>query len=328
MATEISVLIATRNRPASVERAIRSILASDHPSFEIIVVDNASDNSDTRLLIETAFKDHREVRYVYEPTPGLARAHNTGLRLVSSPFVAITDDDVVVDRAWLTHIANAFATTDRAVCVTGAIRAAELETPAQRWAEQHLGFHKGSVRTTFDLVAHRPADPLFPYTAGSLGSGANMSFRTCFLREIGGFDPALGAGSKALGGDDLAVFFEVIVRGYALVYEPAAVVHHFHHRTFEQLERQVSGYGVGLGAFLTKVVVDRPGTVFPLALRLVGGIRHLHQMRDRLRHSERSDFDPRFGVLQRRERISTLRGPLAYAQSRWSIRREVPGATP
>jgi O-antigen biosynthesis protein len=327
MAPEVSVLIATRNRPVSLERAIRSVLASEYSSFEIVVVDNAPDCTDTELLIGTVFGSDGRVRFVHEPIAGLARAHNTGLRVVASPYVAITDDDVVVDPGWLTHIMNAFATTDQVVCVTGAIRAAELDTPAQRWAEQHLGFHKGEQRTTFDLGEHRPRNPLFPYVAGSLGSGANMSFRTSFLREIGGFDPALGAGSKARGGDDLAAFFEAIVRGYSLVYEPAALVHHFHHRTFEQLERQVSGYGVGLGAFLTKVVVDRPSRLFPLALRLGSGIRHLYMMRDRQPGPEGSDFDSRFSVLQRRERIATLSGPLAYARSRWATSRALPGGT-
>ena len=327
MAPEISVLIATRNRTVSLERAIRSVLASEHPSFEIVVVDNAPDSTDTERLIETTFGSDARVRYVHEPIPGLARAHNTGVRVVSSLYVAITDDDVVVDPFWLTHITNVFATDDRVVCVTGAIRAAELETPAQRWADQHLGFHKGEKRTTYNLGEHRPANPLFPYVAGLFGSGANMSFRTSFLQEIGGFDPALGAGSKARGGDDLAVFFEAVVRGYSLVYEPAALVHHFHHRTFEQLERQVSGYGVGLGAFLTKVIVDRPTRVFPLVLRAGSGIRHLYMMRDGQPGPEESGYDSRFRILQRRERIATLSGPLAYARSRWATSRAWSGGT-
>ena len=325
METEITVLIATRNRPESLERTIRSVLASLHPSFTIVVVDNAPDDTATQDLLQARFGGDNRIRWTVEPMKGLARAHNTGLRMVTSPLVAITDDDVVVDPFWLGHIVHAFATSARVACVTGSIRAAELETPAQKWAENHLGFDKGYRRTTFNLDADRPRDPLFPYSAGSFGSGANMSFRTGFLREIGGFDPALGAGSKAQGGDDLAVFFEVVKRGHSLVYEPAALVLHYHHRTFEQLERQISGYGVGLGAFLTKVVVDRPITVLPLLLRLFGGLRHLRGMRETKSAGELGD--PLFDGLRRRERLATLRGPMAYARSRWSVRGELRGGT-
>ena len=275
----ITVLIATCDRPESLARTLRSVLALRYPSFDVVVADNAAAGERTSELLRRDFPG-APIRFVHEPCRGLARAHNAGLRLVDAPIVAITDDDVLVDPAWLVHIVAAFASSPDVMCVTGLIRAAELETPAQLWVERHLGFAKGDERRTFDLGPHRPADRLFPYTAGQLGSGANMSFQTSFLRQIGGFDPALGAGSTARGGDDLAAFYEVIVRGHRLVYEPSAVVFHHHHRTFEQLDRQVRGYGVGLGAFLTKVVIDRPAAVPALAVRLAPGIRHMRGMRD------------------------------------------------
>ncbi len=330
---KVAVLIATRNRTASLERALRSVLASGYDPFEVVVVDNAPSTDSTMELV-TAMSASSPVRYVREPRAGLARAHNAGLQVISAPIVAITDDDVVVDHAWLSQIVDAFALGDDVVCVTGAIEPLELETPAQHWVEDHLGFNKGTTRTVFDLGANRPDGRLFPYAAGALGSGANMSFRTSFLQEIGGFDPALGAGSVAKGGDDLAAFYEAIVRGYRLVYEPTAVVKHQHHRELDQLERQITGYGVGLGAFLTKVVIDRPSTLVRLVRLAPQGFRHAATMRRAAealpdeaavtRNPNRGDelADDRFGALRRRERLGMLKGPWAYARSRWETRTE------
>ncbi len=327
---KVAVLIATRDRTASLERALRSVLASGYDSFEVVVVDNAPSNESTLQLI-AAMSANSPVRYVHEPKAGLARAHNAGLRTISAPIVAITDDDVVVDPAWLARIVDAFALGDDVVCVTGAIEPLEVDTPAQRWVEHHLGFHKGTTRTSFDLGEHRPDGRLFPFAAGALGSGANMSFRTSFLSEIGGFDPALGAGSVAKGGDDIAAFYEVIVRGYRLVYEPNAIVRHLHHREIEQLEKQITGYGVGLGAFLTKIVVDRPTTLVHLVRLAPQGIRHAATMR-RTREAPGvgattnpylgEPADDRFDALARRERLGMLKGPWAYARSRWETRTE------
>ena len=319
----ITVLIATCGRPASLARALRSVLALRYPHFDIVVVDNTVADHLTSEMLEREFADEHSIHYVREGRRGLARAHNTGLRLVDAPIVAITDDDVLVDPGWLDHIAAAFATSPDVMCVTGAIRAAELETPAQQWVERNLGFDKGPDRRTFDLGPNRPVDRLFPFTAGQLGSGANMSFRMSFLHEIGGFDPALGAGSTARGGDDLAAFYEVIVRGHRLVYEPAAVVFHHHHRSIEQLDRQVRGYGVGLGAFLTKVVIDRPGAVPALAVRLGPGLRHAHAMRRSSNPPGPSVSDHRLAKLRRAERLATLAGPWAYLRSRRQVRREL-----
>lgn len=318
----LTVLIATRNRPESLARTLRSVLTSAYPHFDIVVVENASDSTDTREMLATQFAMEPRIRYLNEPRRGLARAHNAGLRIIDAPLVAITDDDVVVDSSWLERIALAFTISPSVMCVTGMIVAAELVTPAQQWVESHLGFSKGARQRVFDLGPNRPVDPLFPYNAGSLGSGANMSFRTSFLNEIGGFDPALGAGSKARGGDDLAAFYEVMVRDYSLVYEPAAIVHHFHHQTYEQLQKQMRGYGVGLGAFLTKVVAERPTSAIRLAARTIPGLRHMYSMRKTAVDSPTPSFDGRFGRLQRDERMASLAGPWAYARSRWATRND------
>jgi cellulose synthase/poly-beta-1,6-N-acetylglucosamine synthase-like glycosyltransferase len=324
-ATHITVMIATLDRPDSLERALRSVLASDYPSFDVIVVDNAEHGELTPHMLTRRFAGDDTIQYVREPRTGLARAHNAGLKLVHAPLVAITDDDVIVDPSWLRHVADAFSSSPEVMCVTGMIRAAELVTDAQVWVEEHLGFSKGDSRRSFDLGPNRPSDRLFPFTAGQLGSGANMSFRTAFLREIGGFDPALGAGSTAKGGDDLAAFYEVIVRGYRLVYEPAAVVYHHHHRTFEQLDRQVRGYGVGLGAFLTKVALERPANVAAMATRCAPALRHMRAMRTP-RAAGTTVADARFSKLQRAERLAALGGPWAYIRSRRMVRLEAGSA--
>ena len=63
-----------------------------------------------------------------------------------------------------------------------------------------------------------------------------------------------------MGGDDLAAFHDVITAGHRLVYEPAAIVLHQHHRDYAGLRRQTYGYGAGLGAYLTRTVLREPGT--------------------------------------------------------------------
>src|SRR5205823_5518251 len=82
-----------------------------------------------------------------------------------------------------------------------------------------------------------------------------------------GFDPALGAGSPARGGDDLAAFFDVIAAGHRLVYEPTAVVRHRHRADYDSLRRQAYSYGVGLSPYLAKTLVDHPGRVLDVSAR-------------------------------------------------------------
>ena len=247
----ISVVIATRDRPDLLVRCVRSILAGSVQPRELIVVDNAPSDRTTAAAVGALATAHPSVRYVLEPRAGLAVAHNAGLAHVTAPTVAFTDDDVVVDRHWLAAIGSAMAADRGAVCVTGMIAPLELDTPTQCRIETASAFNKGFRRQVFS-PHDRGRGPLYPYAAGVFGSGANMAFRTGYLRAAGGFDDALGAGTLTMGGDDLAAFFDVIASGHRLVYDPAALVRHRHHSEPSALGRQAFGYGAGLTAHLTR----------------------------------------------------------------------------
>ncbi len=307
-----TVIVATRDRVEKLHRCLQSLLELDYPRFDIVVVDNAPSSDETRRMVEERYGDEPRMRYLREDMPGLARAHNRGIAAAEGSILAFVDDDVVADKRWLSHIVAGFG--DPAVgCVTGRIVPMALETPTQRWLESYAGFSKGVERRTFDLNGHRPDDALFPYTAGQFGSGANMAFRADLLESMDGFDPALGAGSGAYGGDDLAAFFEVVTRGHRLVYEPAALVHHEHHRDEAALRQVMFGYGAGLTAYLTKTVIDRPWRIPGLIARAPRGLWHGLSSQSTRNRRRVADHPP---SLRRREMLGMLAGPWAYVRSR------------
>jgi O-antigen biosynthesis protein len=321
---DVAVVIATRDRVESLDRCLESLRRLDRPAAQIIVVDNASPGRATEELVERFARHDSRFVYVREERPGLARAHNCGLKHVTAPIVAFTDDDVIVDRAWLDRILDAFDRGANIGCVTGMIFPLELETAAQDWLERYAGFNKGFEPVLFD-ENRRSIDPLFPYTAGAFGSGANMAFRTDALRDMRGFEPALGAGTEAKGGDDLAAFFDVIAAGHAIAYEPGAIVYHQHHRTFEALHNQTFGYGAGLTAYLTKTILDDPTRLLDMVKRAPRAAHHA--LSPKSAKNERLPLSTP-AILVRRERKGMLVGPFLYLLSRWDTRLdERPGPT-
>ena len=316
---DISVVVATRDRPELLQECLGSIFAGSWAPSRVIVVDNAPSTEETARLVERLAAVEPRLRYVREERPGLARAHNAALPYLASSYVAFTDDDVVVERRWLEHLVAAFALGDDVACVTGMIAPRELDTLPQQWVEGNATYDKGLRRRTFDNRAHRPRDPLFPYTSGSFGSGANMAFRADYLRRHGGFDDALGTGTYALGGDDLAAFYDVIADGRTLVYEPAAIVLHRHHRHYAGLRRQTYGYGAGLGAHLTRCFLRDPRMALVLLRHAAAAAR---------RAGEIVTPPPVTGIpgypadLSRQQLRGLASGPLRYLVSRHRLRRE------
>ncbi|MDG4668929.1 glycosyltransferase [Mycobacterium sp. 236(2023)] len=250
----ISVVLCTRDRPDQALDAVRSILALDYPDFEVVVVDNAA-RTDATAQVVRDLADPR-VRLVAEPVPGLSTARNTGLRAARHDVVAFTDDDVVVDPLWLRHIARGFSRAPFVTCVSGLVPSGELRTAAQAYFDQRVSW-AGSLKPRVYSMAAPPADqPLFPFQVGRFGTGANFAVQRDRILELGGFDEALGAGTASQGGEDLDIFFRVLAAGDVLATEPAAIVWHRHRSDNEALLKQARGYGLGLGAWLTKVVLN------------------------------------------------------------------------
>lgn len=319
----ISIVLATRERVQSLAFALDSIANLEYPKFELVLVDSAPSTSQTRdfyTLNKARFAAKNIcMRYVRTDVPGLAVAHNRGLEIARGSIIAFTDDDVLVDRFWLLELLRAFKSATNVGCVTGLVIPMELETPAQVLFEQFGGFTKGFDPQIYDMDGHRSQNVLYPYTAGRFGTGANMAFSAGYLQKAGGFDPALGVGTPTLGADDMAAFFGVIKDGYQLVYQPSAVVLHRHRRTYEELRRQIFGYGSGLTAFLTKCILDDPVSVFTIAAKMPAGFRYAFGP-DSNKNQHKSGSYPK--ELEGTERRGMLYGPVAYIRSSLRYRRQ------
>ena len=304
----ISVVVPTRDRVEELSACLDSLLELKYPRDEIIVVDNAPGTPATADLVRRRYGHLPQVRYVREDRPGSQWARNSSLRLVRGDIVAFIDDDAIADPYWLTHLAMAFETADRVACVTGLALPAELETQAQCWFEQFGGFNKGRAfrRRIHNLTTHRMPDPLFPYLAGVFGAGVNMAFKADVFRDLGGFDPAF------VNGQDSEAFLRIILKGYTLVYEPTAVVRHYHRRDYASLRNQLHRYGIACTAVLTKCVTDNPWRL----LELLGKLPHamVYLMNPRSARNEHKRDYPR--ELLWREMTGMLIGPPAYVRRR------------
>jgi glycosyltransferase involved in cell wall biosynthesis len=251
----VSVVVCTRERPAGLAIALDSILRCEPGPLEVVVVDSAPRTEGTARVVEE-LADGR-VRLVREPRGGLSRARNLGVSQAQGDVIAFTDDDVRVDRGWLQGLLRGFARAPHVGCATGAVYAAELETPAQLYFDRKAGWSGPGEPRLYDLDRNRVDSPLYPYLPGTFGAGANFAVTRSLLASIGAFDEALGAGSPAAGGEDLDLFLRVLRAGTAVAHEPTAVVWHYHRREMEALRQQLVGYGSGLSALASKLLSSR-----------------------------------------------------------------------
>lgn len=310
----ISVVVCTRNRPESVMVTLRSLLAMNYEPFEIVLVDNAPSSDATKDAVLAAYSGNSRVRYVRESRPGLSCARNRGLTEASADIVAFTDDDVITDPWWLDGIARGFHSAADVACVTGMIATAQLENAAQLYF--HLREAWGTVceRRIFDLAENRDDSPLYPYSAGIFGAGANFAVSRVLVKEIGGFNEALGAGTVSGGGEDLEIFMRIVLSGNRIVYEPSAVVSHYHRTELGELTKQMRAYGTGNTAALTAILLRVPRARRELPLRVLYGMLRVLTLNDRVKDNPTLPQG-----LMGREVRGLLVGPWLYLKGRRRI---------
>lgn len=217
--SSISAVICTHNRASYLTKALDSLDRQTLPKsrYEVLLVDNCSSDG-TNELATRRMAETPNLRYLYEAELGLSAARNRGLKEARSTFIAFLDDDAIADPDWLEWTIR--------VC------------------EEHLddlGFLGGKVRPIWE--AERPdwlSDELLPFLSmtdlgdepievnGSSGLvGANMTFKTQVLRNVGGFPTGLGRrGKKLLSNEEIQLKRRLEKLGLKSLYHPKVCVSH------------------------------------------------------------------------------------------------------
>jgi cellulose synthase/poly-beta-1,6-N-acetylglucosamine synthase-like glycosyltransferase len=311
---DLTAVLCTRGRPEEAQQCLESLQRQSYPRLTVMVVDNAPRDDRLRQFVESG---HFRVplRYVAEPVPGLSHARNRAVAECQTELIAFLDDDEVACPYWASELVRGFVEDPAVDCVAGLIAPRELRTPAQQLYERFGGHSKGRGfrPMTFDGRQMGKTSALFPLPP--FGTGANMSFRLTAIRELGGFDTALGAGAGTCGGEDTDIFSSLLLAGRRMAYRPSALLWHSHRRTHEALRSQLYGYGVGLTAFYTAVVLRHPPHAFrllALAPRAIGEVLGSGGIRAK---TFGESFPPDLLAAKRR---GLACGPAAY----WKARRQ------
>lgn len=237
----VSLLIATRNRRAGLERCLEAIGRARAPApLEVIVIDNGSRDGTAAFLAEYAGRASFPLVALSEPRPGKSRALNTGLARVTGDLIAFIDDDVYLTPDYFEQLQQIFDREGVDYCGGRILLHDPTDLPM-------------TVRTT-TTTQLIPPGTFIP--AGEI-QGCNMAFRREVLEAIGGFDPMLGPGTPFICEDvDLAA--RASVAGWVGGYFPELLVYHHHGRkTPAQEAALVRDYSWGRGAYFAKFIFDR-----------------------------------------------------------------------
>jgi GT2 family glycosyltransferase len=250
----VTVAVATRGRPAQLPLCLAAVRGGSVQPDELLVVDQAP-SAEGRAAAERA-----QATYVEDAGRGVSRSRNRALAAASSEVLVVTDDDCIPDRLWLESLLAALGREPPPSAVAGSVRRPLGEPPP--------GAQAISLRESTEPADFRGR--VLPWRAGS---GANFAAPVALLRELGGWDERLGAGTAGRAGEDMELIDRILRSGGLVRYAPDAIIRHDWHTSARRLEtRWTYGYGLGALAGLRAGQRDRH------ALLLFLGALRIHAM--------------------------------------------------
>ncbi|HEY7222564.1 MAG TPA: bifunctional polysaccharide deacetylase/glycosyltransferase family 2 protein [Micromonosporaceae bacterium] len=212
----VSIVVPAYNEAANIAATVRSLVGSDYPDLEVIVVDDGSTDGTAEIVRSLRL---RRVRVVRQANAGKPAALNTGIARAAGEIIVLVDGDTVFARDAVGRLVQPFA--DAAVgAVSGNTKVANRKGLLGRW--QHLEYVVGFNldRRLYDLGECMPTVP-----------GAIGAFRREVLDAVGGVPAATLA-------EDTDLTMAVLRRGWRVVYEETAVAWTEAPSSLRQLWRQ------------------------------------------------------------------------------------------
>ncbi len=222
----ISVIVAAHYEFQNLQRLLPVLLQQDHPEFEIIIVDDRSEDGTYEYLLEMKEK-HDNLKWVrIDHVPDHANAKKyaltLGIKAAKYEQLLFTDADCFpVSNQWISHMASGFTKDNTFVL-------------GYSQYEKQKGLLNYLIRYE-TLITGIQYFAAAQWGAPYMGVGRNMGYKKSFFLDVNGFGPWLG---KLGGDDDLMVNKYGKGRKTRTVFHPEAKTLSVPKKTWQEYFRQ------------------------------------------------------------------------------------------
>lgn len=202
---KVSVVIPAYNEEKVIVRTVNSILASDYPNLDVILVDDGSTDKTYQKAAEVFF-DNSKVRLYSKPNGGKSRALNYGIARSKSEIIVTLDADTIFRPDTISKLVRNFD-NPKVGAVAGNAKVGNRLNILTYWQALEYITSQNLDRRAFTVMNCITVVP------GSVGA-----WRKKAVLQAGGF-------SNRTLAEDADLTFYIIRLGYKVVYEDGAVAY-------------------------------------------------------------------------------------------------------
>jgi GT2 family glycosyltransferase len=215
-----SIVIVNWNGAKVLPRCLEAVRAQTYRDFEVILVDNASNDGSVDSL-EERWPGVRLIRL--DKNAGFAAANNLGAQQARGRWLALLNNDAFPEPDWLENLIDTACHHPEyaffACCLVQAEKPDTIDGTGDILHTSGLAWHRDRNQPVNQ--ARQSADEVF-----SACAAAALYDREAFL-QVGGFDPAYFSHHE-----DVDLGFRLRLSGKRCLYVPDAVVHHIGSASF------------------------------------------------------------------------------------------------
>lgn len=206
---KVSVLISSRNRFDVLSRCLQSVFLQDYPDFEVVVLDDASDEMDLCYEVTKIFNNPRLKCMRSNNQLGVAGGRNRLMLEARGDIFCFIDDDAYFENS---NAITRFVSVFRACKDVGIVACKVLN---------HSGGNTDLLVPFPKILRRRKPDITGQAQYVSYYLGTCHAIRREVVEQCGMY-----ADELMFGEEELDLSYRAIGAGYSIYYEPSIVVHH------------------------------------------------------------------------------------------------------
>ena len=112
----LSIIVPVYNVEKYLEECIESILSQKHPVYEIILVDDGSEDSSPQIV--DSYKNDSRVHVIHQNNAGVSTSRNNALKVAKGEYICIVDQDDVLSENYVTYLYSLCINNDAEIALT------------------------------------------------------------------------------------------------------------------------------------------------------------------------------------------------------------------
>lgn len=224
MQIKVSVIIPNYNGEKYLENCMDSLMKQDVRSFEIIVIDDASDDESMKKIINKYPENGAfpRTRYVWhDNNKGFCYSVNEGIALAEAPYVLLLNNDTVAETSFVKEMFYAIRRSEKIFSVQAKMLSLSdrnvIDDAGDYYCSIGWAYAAGKGKQAFRKKTSRYQKERKIFAA----CGGAAIYRKEILQKIGGFDEQHFAYLE-----DIDIGYRAKLHGLHNLFTPKAVVYH------------------------------------------------------------------------------------------------------